>query len=109
MFLFLIPAYLESRQIVMSFKTIPRSSYSQTSCGNSDLNPIFFHRTYSSLHWETNKHIVNNSHQKNSSGLEGRFVTSSSDWIHSLSLLCKSERRGALKQQVGDVSLHLEP
>lgn len=42
MFLFLIPAYLESRQIVISFKTIPRSSYSQTNCGNSDLNSVFF-------------------------------------------------------------------
>lgn len=33
MFAFLIPAYLESRRAVISFKTIPRGLYLQTSCG----------------------------------------------------------------------------
>lgn len=94
--LFLVPAYLESRQIVISFKTIPTSLYLQTGCGNSELCFksffFFFHRMYVCLHQETNKHVVRNNYQNNSSGFEGQFVTSSSDWIHSLSSPCKSER-----------------
>lgn len=40
MFAFLISASLESRRAVISFKTIPRSLYLQTSCGKLISNPV---------------------------------------------------------------------